>query len=449
MGLLLALLSAAGPDGGFDAYAYRLAVNEAEVRLDAGPSAGNGSPPAAGHGPAVTVSAPAQSIFAGLNRVDRLAAAISVDLKGVQAGVQLTPWNGVGVQLASLEGGAARVGLTWAHEWKTEPRTYGDLTDEGGKSLAATLDRDAIIERIALLAPQLRRLCAALPAWPKLAGELPDAGVAELARDWCDAPDAAATFTDAKKAFIVTVRRYEDALKNATGRERDLARIALAASREDRAALEVKHDDFYTLASDDAVDAALQRWWARHPIITFGASFTADWFPLVWGFEPDCIGEESTAACNRSAGALLTPMRLEPTAAFSLTYGRLKASLGGGVPFSRDDRGAGFRGAPAVKLAVDVVAYDGDLKSEPRIVLGLESQVVLAIDRPKSQEKVVDRFLFAPHVDILINDSLSFRLAVPLRAEHAELDADGDGTADRRDLQWSVPLTIATVLRLD
>lgn len=442
---LLAAAVIAQVDGGldFDELAFELAANEANLRQQEDPDAGSSTPPARFR--SVTVSAPTQSIFGGLTNADTLAAAVKVDLAGVEAGVQFAPENlsGFGLQLASLEKGS-RLGLTWVRVFKDGPRTYADLSDKEGKSLAPTVDRDAVIAKLVKTGRHFARLCDSFAGWPAIGAVNP----AVQASEFCgQRPAAGSSFVAYRNHFVSLKRAYEKALEALPpGLLHDRATAALSRAEDDFAAIEVR--GFNKVAGKDEVQDAVERWWKTHSVTTLGFAVLVDWFALVWGFEPACVDKEAVGACDRTFGAQATPSRIEPTAAFSYTLGRTKLTAAVGVPLARAARGDSFLVELAPKFGIDVVLFK-PAREGPRVVLGLESQVSVALNRPAIQPQWVNLVNISPHLDVLVSDELSFRFAVPVKAEQKDYDADGDEKPERRGLQWTVPFTIATVLKLD
>ena len=100
---------------------------------------------------------------------------------------------------------------------------------------------------------------------------------------------------------------------------------------------------------------------------------------------------------------------------------------------------------------------DGEIP--PRLVIGLSAAVQVAVKRRESQDTRFNAVKVQPHLDFVVNDTLSFRLAVPVTAEivvRARKDAVPEtptaparpAVAERRALQWTVPVAIVAVLKL-
>jgi hypothetical protein len=100
---------------------------------------------------------------------------------------------------------------------------------------------------------------------------------------------------------------------------------------------------------------------------------------------------------------------------------------------------------------------DGEIP--PRLVVGLSAAIQVAVDKRESQDTRFNSVKVQPHLDFLINDTLSFRLGIPVSGEIVVRDPKDaqpetpttpaqPAVAEKRALQWTLPVAIVAVLKL-
>jgi hypothetical protein len=222
--------------------------------------------------------------------------------------------------------------------------------------------------------------------------------------------------------------------------------------------------------SDKDIRGHLVRLYWNHRTwkLAVGASF--DLFPRKYGFSPD--GSELPKGDTKSGEVRLgfSTVKAGTEVGVSTGFGRSRDKL---VDELRSYIPVSFSVAKAFSLlkrrplttysdreresvpALNVV--DGGLP--PRLVLGFSAAVQLALDKRESQETSFNAVRIQPHIDFLINSTLSFRLGIPLRGEIAVRDKKEavaetptspatPAVAEKRALQWTVPVALVAVLKL-
>jgi len=192
-------------------------------------------------------------------------------------------------------------------------------------------------------------------------------------------------------------------------------------------------------------------------------SVSFDLFPRKYGFSPD--DSELPDGDVRSGEARLD---------FSTARAGTEFSAGFGFGRSReklDDELRGYVG-PSASIAhafsllpkKSPLTTDGELNVKdgempPRLVIGLSAAIQVAVDKRESQDTRFNSVKIQPHLDFLINETLSFRLGIPVNGEIVvrEKKAAQEETpttpakpavAEKRALQWTVPVAIVAVLKL-
>jgi hypothetical protein len=191
-------------------------------------------------------------------------------------------------------------------------------------------------------------------------------------------------------------------------------------------------------------------------------SVSFDLFPRKYGFSPDDSELPDGDVKSREA-------RLD----FSTTRAGTEFSAGAGFGWSREKLADELRRyvGPSASIAraysllkKSPLTTNGELNVKdgempPRLVVGLSTAVQMAVNKRESQETRFNSVKIQPHLDFLINETLSFRLGVPIKAEivvRAKKDAQAEtpttparpAVAEKRALQWTVPVAIVAVLKL-
>jgi hypothetical protein len=409
----------------------------------------------------VRTSAPPQSVLSGLTNVERLSAALKTDIEDVEAGLQVAPfidkdepWSGMYLQLAALEDGVTRLGAGVAFQGADEPQKFADLQDEEGKPLACEMNllsaEQAIIQAEGAFsdACKLPTLLPALPGEEKTGDELKKSR--EGAEETCSLSNPAGkTFEELLAALKAFLKDYEKRLKDtddATVRQHANMVLGELARSVDMVR-KFKVSASIECPEPETVKAAVKRWEDSHESWDFGAGVRADFFPLVWGSVPACEATPDEPKCKTFRVAL---QRFEPLAAVTWSPQKWSVTLGAGLAWAREERGADLDEVLSPKLGVSYQFSDSSSEDDPRVVAGLELELDVALGKPESQKELVNELSFIPYIDVTVTDELSFRLGVPLHAEQvAGEEEEGSMTPPPSALQWTLPVFVATVIKLD
>jgi hypothetical protein len=205
-----------------------------------------------------------------------------------------------------------------------------------------------------------------------------------------------------------------------------------------------------------------QLYW-RNRTWKLAGSVSFDLFARKYGFSPD--GSELPNGDVKSGEARLD---------FSTARAATEFSAGFGFGRSREKLEDDLRGfiSPSVSIARafsllpkrSPLTTNGELNvvdggMPPRLVLGLSAEINVAINKPDFQDTRFNLVKIQPHLDFVINDTLSFRLGVPINGEIVVRDKkdaqDATPTTpakpaviEKRALQWTLPVAIVAVLKL-
>lgn len=412
--------------------------------------------------------------------VRRLAGAIKTNPEGTEAGIVIAPFAlagsdvlpGLELTFAALEGDFTRTGVSYTKD--ASPK----LADVWKAPAACPIPpRIKKLER-----PHefyLTACTAVVAAVPETVGET--SGLSEperaayatrmaQARLACGLTrDPASTAASTMPEAIALVRRaveivnsvgaLTDAIipRNVLGISLGLAPTATALTN-------------WTLASstscysgDDIQGYFRQLYW-RAGTWKLAGSVSFDLFPRKYGFSPD----DSTLPNGdvRSGEARLD---------FSHTREATEFSAGVAFGRSRDELGDELRGyvGPSASIARafsllpkkrplrttegELNVVDGELP--PRLVLGFSTAIEVAVNKRASQDTRFNKVKIQPHLDFLINETLSFRLGVPIRGEIAVRKAEEaveatpttpakPAVVEKRALQWTLPVAIIAVIKM-
>lgn len=96
-----------------------------------------------------------------------------------------------------------------------------------------------------------------------------------------------------------------------------------------------------------------------------------------------------------------------------------------------------------------LMLIDGNLP--PRLSAGVELAADFDLEQPETQVTALHAFRSTFFLDFRFNKDLAFRLGVPVTAKTLTRAADKDAeppVEEKRDLQWTVPVALTTVLKL-
>jgi hypothetical protein len=194
----------------------------------------------------------------------------------------------------------------------------------------------------------------------------------------------------------------------------------------------------------------------------FAGSISFEFFPRKFGFSPDDSDLPKGDVKSGEARIDFSTARAGTEFSAGLGFGRSKETL--------TDELRGFVG-PSASIAHAFsllpgtpLTKDGELnvtngEIPPRLVVGLSTAIQIAVNKRESQETRFNSVKIQPHVDFLINETLSFRLGIPVRAEIAvrkKVDATAETPTspakpevpEKRALQWTVPVALVAVIKL-
>lgn len=418
----------------------------------------------------VSVVTPALAQEAAVNSVERASAALKTSVDGAEAGISVAPLallglsdqpHQINVTLAALKEDKTRLGLAYSVEAPWSPESFDDLGLE-----ACKFDEDKAAQKIDELRVAYVQVCEGLVG-PLLAAH-PKLTSATFAEEACALSGAKyAPLADALRAIARIVKEGSTRLAEAEKTEGVKAASARFAFEEKVLALKpalTTLDTYRPQKPDECHDADAIRDAARRVAATrrrhrFGVGGTVDLFPMVFGFQP---GEDedlprgdlsrmqarieyqtlSAASSDLTLGVGLARSRdaladpLESYFTPSISFGVVLGSL---------------TGAPLRQPQGELFLIDGNLP--PRLSAGVELTADISLDRPDTQPTTLHAFKSTFFLDFRFNKDLAFRLGVPVTATTVKRKAaDATDTEPaveaKRDLQWSVPIALTTVLKL-
>ena len=202
-------------------------------------------------------------------------------------------------------------------------------------------------------------------------------------------------------------------------------------------------------------DAAVRSAW-NTPIVRYGVSIREDRAERMFGFNPDPktplsdgrlndgeIRAEVSYACERvqltggagggeSRASLTDPLvhYVSPALSVSFVVG-------------------GLTGEPLYNKDGQLNVVGGALP--PRLIVGLDAVVHVAVDPPATQATRWQKVTVTAYGDFKFTDKLVFRIGVPIDGELASRKANPMATPPvtaMRDLQWTLPVFVATVIKM-
>lgn len=214
--------------------------------------------------------------------------------------------------------------------------------------------------------------------------------------------------------------------------------------------------------TDEFIRGYFKQLYWEHGTWKLAGSISFDLFARHWGFNP----KPETKLSNGEVKS--EEVRFD----FAGTRKAWEYSAGFGYGRSREVLKDPLRGyfAPSFSIAhaftlMQALTTNGALnvtedgEMPPRWVVGVSTALQIAKDKPESQKTNWNSVKIQPHVDFLINDTLSFRLGVPFTSEikvKEKQDAQPETPTspakpevpEERALQKSLPFAIIAVLKL-
>ena len=179
----------------------------------------------------------------------------------------------------------------------------------------------------------------------------------------------------------------------------------------------------------------------------FGIGGTMDLFNVMWGFNPDSDKELPDGDISK------WQIRSE----YAYKEPRMEHILGVGFGKSRKELGDELQDFISVSYAFDYltcrIVGDNFLndkgKLNPHLIVGIEFLLDLSLDHPESQKNALEKCSTLFHADFIFTEKLSFRLGIPIQGEiSVRKKNEGEGIEEKRELQWSVPIFLTTVLKM-
>lgn len=385
---------------------------------------------------------------------DKLAAAISTDAEGTEAGITVSPAKlfgdetsalaGLTLTVASLEEGGARGGVGWTHAL--------DASLEPDELELEQCDVTPVLEAARKLRDPYLVLCSRAPFSAYPAGDSPS--LLEAQKTWvgvalaCGRPDGIpSTFSTTLVDELQTGDQLFVRIRDLVAASKGIVELDAA-----RAALE-NWDDFASKTSchsdEQVAEAVADALWDRARA-KFGVAIHGDMFARLYGFKPD-PDEALPRGELKAAEAHLE-------AEFALR--RYTLTVGFGAGYSREEPGDDFERtlAPNIGLRMLITRLDDKAletaildEDAPVLALGLTASGKRTLDKPDNQETAWTEVEVTAFADFKVSKELAFRIGVPLKAELATREADDDAmppVAEKKGLQWSLPVFVATVLKL-
>ena len=413
--------------------------------------------------------------------VRRLAGAIKTNPEGTEAGVVVAPFvlagsdrfRGLEITLAALEDDFTRTGASYT--WDRSP-TLANVW-EPPKACGVTEDRlRALDTPRAFFVNFCTEVVAALPATlpnsvqlsPDDRGDyakrIPQARLACGLDPQPAGATAATTLPEAVAILTITVgvvNRVSAASEGVVPRE---AAIMSLVARQDAAALATwKMPDSTSCFDSDGIRAHFQQLYWKHAKPKFAVSASWDLFPRKFGFSPDESALPQGEAKTAEVRGDFSYARAAKEVSFGIGVGRAREELTDDL---RTYVGPSFSFAHAFSLLPNrpLLTADGTLNVTdgvlpPRLVTGLSMSIQVALEKPESQDARFNSVRVQPHVDFLINETISFRLGIPIKGEIVERKAkeaqpatpttpEVPAVAGQRSLQWTIPFALVAVLKL-
>jgi hypothetical protein len=414
-----------------------------------------------------------------VNAIDLASAAIDTNVDGADAGVTVAPLLLAGiatpsqlkVTLASLKDGKTRAGLGYSYASTPEFNTYESLklgvckekTDDFSKILAA---RQCPFERscavVAVLPAPLKEEHDPRLFWLQSRAICGLAGEEELHELAATLPP----FNESVDEAGATIKKAISLVGEAVA-VRDPDGGAMIRGLRERASADLEsvsafvQDDIDSCNAKKIGDAYIARTWEAEKL-SIGTQYAADLFTAIFG--------SSDPAASHGQ-----PARHDARTEFDYSKGRYNLTLGLGYASERTSVGKPFQGLfkPSCELSVAVAAIGSEslLISEkdkdgvvvekvnvkdgavvPHVTVGLS-----LAEENKDKFSAITSVEITPYVAFTFTDKLLVRAGIPIQAKRActtvALAADSKCdpltvSTTSTELQWTIPVSIVTVLRL-
>lgn len=411
------------------------------------------------------VREPALQPETSASAIERLTAALTTDAADAEAGISVAPFllfrspnaagsalDGLSVSMAALKEGKTRLGAKFAWASSAEPpESLGDIALEPCK-----LDEAKLRHALQRLHSDFDLACSALVLLLK---EPPTGD--EEPYHWQQAQAACGEATGPRPARLINARNsLVTALNDAARSGTAVQRQAVASLKTSLELLDPRKNPL-PLATGcyDAKklkQAYRQAQWQRGTW-KLGISSTAEFFPRKTGFNPTGpttdLPHGQSAAWSIQAEAAVEKKGVSVVG--SLGFGRNRAAF--------DDKlYNSFK--PAFSISLPFARLDGqplqscgtlelteDASPPPMLFGGFLVKLDYAKTRPESQTSRLNSAEYQFFLDFRVTEKVSFRLGVPYRGElvtRAKDDKAMPPTAEKRDIQWSLPVFVATVIKL-
>lgn len=415
--------------------------------------------------------------------VRRLAGAIKTNPEGTEAGLVVAPFAlagsdtlpGLEVTFAALKDDLTRAGVSYTFDGT--PRLEDVWTVPPACSVEPRIEK--LDEPKDFYFSACTSVVAALPAALEASSGLSSEYLARYnnrvrqARLACGFPDPDRSSSGTPPAVsslaeaVALVRRVVETANEVAARTsnviaRDVAvfALALAPTAPNEGWGPAVATSCYT---DEFVRGYFKQLYWINRTWKFAGSMSFDFFPRQFGFSPDDSELPEGEVKAGEARIDFSTARAGTEFSAGIGFGRSRQAL--------DDQLRGFvgpsaaiarafsllPGSPLTNAKGELNVTNGELP--PRLVVGLSTAIEVAVNRRESQETRFNSVKIQPHVDFLINDTLSFRLGIPVRAEIAvrkKVDAQAETPTtpakpevpEKRALQWTVPVAFVAVIKL-
>lgn len=397
---------------------------------------------------------------------DRLAVALKTDIAGTEAGVTAAPFGlaenpslrGFNLTLGALKNDMVRVGASYSHDFSKPLLGPEDI---GLKS--CELDEARLGEELELVGQSLDAVCRNVIWLVPEPPEKNDKGKIDrrprdrwrTARIACGLEKGSTGYPGPAEGLTLTeaIASIKSAIRIAKDKNTDVDRAVTAGASDMKRIEQFDLPTGTSCHADKEIAAAFQRARWKSTRVRLGTSVTGEFFPRKSGFNPDPSKPLPKGEASK----------WQARAEVSVGRRRLDFAAGVGAGQVREDLASPLRGflSPSASLAFaafnlspDPLVDKGTLnlpdgKVPPHVVLGLDAKGEIALSRPDSQTTRFNKVEVLPFVDFKITEKLSFRLGAPIRAEIAIRKADDKkGIAEQRGLQWTVPFSVVTVIKL-
>ncbi|APR86680.1 hypothetical protein A7982_12029 [Minicystis rosea] len=416
----------------------------------------------------------------GVNAIDRASAALKTSVQGAEAGVSIAPFalmgrddspHQINITLAALKDTRTRFGIAYSYELPWNPLHLEDLGLD-----PCTLDkaRKDLSNRLGEARSALFRVCDELISYQLEAlSETPwDEDTLHAARACAiPLPEGVSRVSEndempleqGVRAILSLVDKEKKRLEAAEQSGRPGAAAArfnleqrTFRARDSLAVLaDVESESAYPCYGPKAIDIAVKTASWTHLRHRIGIGMTADLFPIILGFQPE--GKDV------SRGEL---QRWQAKLEYAMVSESAGLTIGAGIGHWRDTFKDPFH--VLVSPSASAIAVIGSLTREPlftpdgrlnlmndrlppRLAVGADLTVDIALVRPPTQVTALHKLTGTLFLDFLFTDKLAFRVGVTVSADTqvraAKPDADPPVT-ERRDLQWTFPIGLITVLKM-